>query len=225
MHLPWTSFRGAVRGTSWCRRRRWPRWYELSRHWHCPWPCLLRCVHGHNHNRNALASDELLLFLPQQRRLLKTWWWGRTTTSTTAGGTSHIYNSRRPSLVAATGLFRRQDRRISEDASAHVPKGTRVGSRQSLVILEGQPKRARSRFWRWRCPLDPPRVRENANARNVPLRHSLPEEVHYQGRMKTARSLTLSHPQRHLPRFFNAESRKKLFYWCGGPCLVKNETH
>lgn len=43
----------------------------------CPWPCLLRCVHGHNHNRNALPSDELLLFLPQQRRLLKTWWWGR----------------------------------------------------------------------------------------------------------------------------------------------------
>lgn len=63
----------------------------------CPWPCLLRCVHGHNHNRNALASDELLLFLPQLCK--STWWWGRYHYSSSAGGTSHIYNLQSLSLV------------------------------------------------------------------------------------------------------------------------------
>lgn len=37
-----------------------------------------RCFHGHNHNRNALPSDELLLFLLQVCR--STLWWGYTTT-------------------------------------------------------------------------------------------------------------------------------------------------
>lgn len=31
------------------------------------------------------------------------------------------------------------------------------------------------------------------------------EEVHYQGRMKTARSLTLSHPHLYLPPFLRKE--------------------